>query len=202
MKETRSASRARTPQLNTVGPRTIDRRTALAAELVDRRVSVIATGLATSAALAAMNRKHDYPQCGCDLLRCICRFLARTGPPAMSAIRSLSGETRTWHRQPNSVEKDRDCVKTRLRDRCARLFSQLPSSKRLPVQSIPISTKSRWKFYAQGADRSFHTVWTHRGRAEFHVVTCFLAGRCYFCLLVVAFASSFWKAIGGRYLKP
>ena len=32
--------------------------------------------------------------------------LARTGPPAMSAIRSLSGEDRTWRRQPSSVEND------------------------------------------------------------------------------------------------
>ena len=30
--------------------------------------------------------------------------LARTGPPAMSAIRPLSGEDRTWRGQPNSVE--------------------------------------------------------------------------------------------------
>ena len=33
-------------------------------------------------------------------------LLARTGPPARSAIRSLSGEDRTWRRQPNSVEID------------------------------------------------------------------------------------------------
>jgi hypothetical protein len=32
--------------------------------------------------------------------------LARTGPPAMSAVRSLSGEDRTWHGQPNSVAND------------------------------------------------------------------------------------------------
>jgi hypothetical protein len=34
----------------------------------------------------------------------------------MSAIRSLSGEDRTWRGQPNSVENDPDCVKTSLND--------------------------------------------------------------------------------------
>jgi|ERR1700731_4307825 len=32
--------------------------------------------------------------------------LAPNGPPAMSAIQSLSGEDRTWRRQPNLVEND------------------------------------------------------------------------------------------------
>ncbi len=30
------------------------------------------------------------------LLRCMSLFLARNGPPAMSAVRSLSGVNRTW----------------------------------------------------------------------------------------------------------
>src|ERR1700738_1364934 len=33
-------------------------------------------------------------------------LLARTGPRAMSAVRSLSGVDRTWRRQRNSVEDD------------------------------------------------------------------------------------------------
>src|SRR5471032_1850565 len=31
--------------------------------------------------------------------------------------------------------------------------------KKLPVQSTPTSTKSRWKFYTQVGHRSFHTAW-------------------------------------------
>ena len=37
-----------------------------------------------------------------NLIRC--RFLAQSGPSVMSAVRSLSGEYRTWRGQPNSVE--------------------------------------------------------------------------------------------------
>jgi hypothetical protein len=47
----------------------------------------------------------------------------------MSAVRSLSEEERTWLRLPISVENDPGCVKTRLGEGRAELFSQLPSSE-------------------------------------------------------------------------
>jgi hypothetical protein len=39
-------------------------------------------------------------------------LLARTGPLAMSAVRSLSGSKQTWRGQPISVAFDPGCVKT------------------------------------------------------------------------------------------
>jgi hypothetical protein len=52
-----------------------------------------AGGVAPSAlARVPLNRQHA--------------LMARTGPPAMSAIRSLTGVDRTWRRQPNSTEID------------------------------------------------------------------------------------------------
>jgi hypothetical protein len=42
------------------------------------------------------------------LLRCMSPFMARTGPPATFAIRSLLGANRTWPRQPNLVANDPD----------------------------------------------------------------------------------------------
>src|SRR5205823_10156965 len=55
-------------------------------------------------------------------------------------------------------------VKTCLGEGCAELFSQLPSSERkLPAQSTPTSTKSRWKFYTQVRHQSFHTAWVING---------------------------------------
>src|SRR5260370_42509785 len=38
--------------------------------------------------------------------------LARNGRPARSAVRSLTGVTRTWCGKPNSVAFDPGCVKT------------------------------------------------------------------------------------------
>src|SRR4030081_81983 len=57
-------------------------------------------------------------------------LLARSGPPGMSAIWSLTEVNRTWPREPNSVVNDPGCVKTRLGEEYAELFSQLPSSER------------------------------------------------------------------------
>jgi hypothetical protein len=44
------------------------------------------------------------------------------------------------------------------------VFSIAFFRKKLPVQSTPISTKSRWKFYTQVGHRCFHTAWTLNGR--------------------------------------
>jgi hypothetical protein len=44
--------------------------------------------------------------CGLRMLRSMSLLLARTGPPAMSAIRSLSGVNRTWHGHVISVAID------------------------------------------------------------------------------------------------
>src|SRR5579863_10126334 len=43
------------------------------------------------------------------------------------------------------------------------VFSNASFRMKLPVQSTPTSTKSRWKFYMQVGRRSFHTGWTQTG---------------------------------------
>jgi hypothetical protein len=43
------------------------------------------------------------------------------------------------------------------------VFSIAFFRKKLPAQSTPTSTKSRWKFYRQVGRRSFHTAWTQTG---------------------------------------
>jgi hypothetical protein len=48
------------------------------------------------------------------------------------------------------------------------VFSIAFFRKKLPVQSTPTSTKSRWKFYTQVGHRSFHTASTHNGHAKAH----------------------------------
>src|SRR6266566_1876541 len=54
------------------------------------------------------------------------------------------------------------CVKTRLSQGRAELFSQLPSPNRsCQCNRFSTTTKSRRKFYAQVQRRSFHTAWTH-----------------------------------------
>jgi hypothetical protein len=42
------------------------------------------------------------------------------------------------------------------------VFSIAFFRKKLPAQSTPRSTKSRWKFYTQVGRRSFHTAWVIR----------------------------------------
>src|SRR6266700_856359 len=39
------------------------------------------------------------------------------------------------------------------------VFSIAFLGKKLPAQSTPTSTKSRWKFYTQVRHQSFHTAW-------------------------------------------
>ena len=57
-----------------------------------------------------------------------CPSLARTGPPAMSALRSLSGVNRTWREMPNSVANDPQ------RTLCRRAaLSTVQSSELLPA---------------------------------------------------------------------
>src|SRR6266446_1246788 len=52
------------------------------------------------------------------------------------------------------------CVKTRLSQGRAELFSQLPSPNRsCQCNRFSTTTKSRRKFYAQVQRRSFHTAW-------------------------------------------
>src|SRR6266436_221106 len=52
------------------------------------------------------------------------------------------------------------CVKTRLSQGRAELFSQLPSPNRsCQCNRFFTTTKSRQKFYAQVQRRSFHTAW-------------------------------------------
>src|SRR6266478_4359898 len=56
------------------------------------------------------------------------------------------------------------CVKTRLSQGRAELFSQLPSPNRsCQCNRFSTTTKSRRKFYAQVQRRSFHTAWVKNG---------------------------------------
>src|SRR5712671_5724795 len=56
------------------------------------------------------------------------------------------------------------CVKTRLSQGRAELFSQLPSPNRsCQCNRFSTTTKSRRKFYAQVQRRSFHTAWVING---------------------------------------
>src|SRR6266699_1990748 len=58
------------------------------------------------------------------------------------------------------------CVKTRLSQGRAELFSQLPSPNRsCQCNRFSTTTKSRRKFYAQVQRRSFHTAWVKTGKA-------------------------------------
>src|SRR5260370_35060046 len=67
------------------------------------------------------------------------------------------------------------CVKTRLSQGRAELFSQLPSPNRsCQCNRFSTTTKSRRKFYAQVQRRSFHTAWVRLGH-------CDLAEGCPFC---------------------
>jgi len=57
---------------------------------------------------------------------------------------------------------DPGCVKTRLSQERAELFSQLPSPKRSRrCNRLSTTTKLRQKFYAQLQRRCFHIAWTH-----------------------------------------
>src|SRR5207248_3025564 len=59
---------------------------------------------------------------------------------------------------------DPGCVKTRLSQGRAELFSQLPSPNRsCQCNWFSTTTKSSRKFYAQVQRRSFHTAWTLSG---------------------------------------
>src|SRR5258705_9897999 len=59
------------------------------------------------------------------------------------------------------------CVKTRLSQGRAELFSQLPSPNRsCQCNRFSTTTKSRRKFYAQVQRRSFHTAWVKTGKAR------------------------------------
>jgi len=59
------------------------------------------------------------------------------------------------------------CVKTRLSQGRAELFSQLPSpSRSCQCNRFSTTTKSRRKFYAQVQRRSFHTAWVKTGKAQ------------------------------------
>src|SRR5712691_13500255 len=70
-------------------------------------------------------------------------------------------KTRPFLRRPGVP----GCVKTRLSQGRAELFSQLPSPNRsCQCNRFSTTTKSRRKFYAQVQRRSFHTAWTQTGR--------------------------------------
>src|SRR6266404_4499635 len=59
------------------------------------------------------------------------------------------------------------CVKTRLSQGRAELFSQLPSPNRsCQCNQLSTTTKSRQKFYAQVQRRSFHTAWVKLRRTQ------------------------------------
>ena len=59
------------------------------------------------------------------------------------------------------------CVKTRLSQGRAELFSQLPSPNRsCQCNRFSTTMKSRRKFYAQVQRRSFHTAWLKTGKAQ------------------------------------
>src|SRR5260221_6554785 len=59
------------------------------------------------------------------------------------------------------------CVKTRLSQGRAELFSQLPSPNRsCQCNRLSTTTKSRQKFYAQVQRRRFHTAWVKTGKAQ------------------------------------
>src|SRR5712671_1839823 len=59
------------------------------------------------------------------------------------------------------------CVKTRLSQGRAELFSQLPSPNRsCQCNRFSTTTKSRRKLYAQVQRRSFHTAWVKTGKAQ------------------------------------
>src|SRR5258705_10985475 len=75
----------------------------------------------------------------------------------------------------NTSALGRDCVKTRLSQGRAELFSQLPSPNRSrQCNRFSTTTKSRRKFYAQFQRRSFHTAWVKRrhGGPEMRLPVC------------------------------
>jgi hypothetical protein len=57
------------------------------------------------------------------------------------------------------------------------VFSIAFFRKKLPVQSTPTSTKSRWKFYKQVGHRSFHTAWVRNGSREPYSIFTLLVRR-------------------------
>src|SRR3989442_13815293 len=54
------------------------------------------------------------------------------------------------------------------------VFSIASFRTKLPAQPTPTSTKSRWKFYTEVGDRSFHTAWTQRRHLQSHEPTLIL----------------------------
>src|SRR5258708_2927096 len=88
---------------------------------------------------SALPLKADINGCDCDV-----RFVAER----TSEYRTLRSAF------------DPGCVKTRLSQGRAELFSQLPSPNRsCQCNRFSTTTKSRRKFYAQVQRRSFHTAW-------------------------------------------
>src|ERR1700732_3675385 len=62
-------------------------------------------GLVKTKSLLALSPRSSSPSKD-YLLRCMSLLMSRTGPPGMSAQRSLSGEKQTWRVQPISVAID------------------------------------------------------------------------------------------------
>src|SRR5204863_9147772 len=90
--------------------------------------------------------------------------MALFGHGAMSDLSPLSGVKRKSNFGAAKSVDDPGCVKTRLSQRRAELFSQLPSPNRsCQCNWFSTTTKSSRKFYAQVQRRSFHTAWTLSG---------------------------------------
>src|SRR6266404_3513753 len=98
-------------------------------------------------------------------------------PSASMAINrsSCSSKSRfTWLMEPPALRRfwsrsalGRDCVKTRLSQGRAELFSQLPSPNRSrQCNRFSTTTKSRRKFYAQFHDDTGGTIWAELDHSQ------------------------------------
>jgi len=84
-------------------------------------------------------------------------------PERPDVVRSR-GVKRKSHFKVLRTAFDPGCVKTRLSQGRAELFSQLPSPNRsCQCNRFSTTTKSSRKFYAQVQRRSFHTAWVKLG---------------------------------------